>query len=137
MRRSFPRDLEALGALVAFTSDFFEAEGIDRRLRYGVDLCIEELFVNMVTYNRETRRDILVELEKKGAGVRVTLTDFDVERFDPRSGPPPDVTSPVEQREPGGLGLYLVLMMANAIRYEYCDRTSKITLDFENGGEDV
>ena len=29
--------------------------------------------------------------------------------------------------EPGGLGLYLVLKMADTIHYEYRDRTSKIT----------
>lgn len=137
MKRSFARNLDELGALVAFTEAFFDAEGLDDRLRYGVDLCIEELFVNMVTYNRETRRDILVELEKMGQGIRVSLTDFDVERFDPRSGPPPDVTSSVEEREPGGLGLYLVMTMADAIRYEYRDRTSKITLEFDDGGDDV
>jgi serine/threonine-protein kinase RsbW len=137
VKRSFPRDLEQLGALVDFTADFFDAEDIDPRLRNGVDLCIEELFVNMVTYNRETQSDILVELEPRRRGVRLSLTDFDVDRFDPRAGPPADVTSPAEERMPGGLGLYLVMKMANAIRYEYRDRTSKITLDFENRDEHV
>ena len=43
--------------------------------------------------------------------------------------PPPavDVDAPLENRTPGGLGLYLVLKMADSIHYEYRNRTSKIT----------
>jgi anti-sigma regulatory factor (Ser/Thr protein kinase) len=60
-------------------------------------------------------------------GVEISLTDFDVERFDPREIGSVDVDAPLEQRTPGGLGLYLVLKMVNSIHYEYRNRTSKIT----------
>ena len=48
-------------------------------------------------------------------GVEVSLTDFGVDRFDPRDAPPVDVDAPLEQRTPGGLGLYLVLKMVASI----------------------
>ena len=35
----------------------------------------------------------------------------------------PVIDAPLEEREPGGLGLYLVMKMANEIYYEYRDRT--------------
>jgi serine/threonine-protein kinase RsbW len=60
-------------------------------------------------------------------GVKVSLTDYDVDRFDPREVPAVDVDAPLEDRAPGGLGLYLVLKMADSIHYEYRNRTSKIT----------
>ena len=77
--------------------------------------------------NRESDADILIEIESQGDGVRVSLTDFDVERFDPHDAPSVDVNAPLAEREPGGLGLYLVMKMADAIHYEYRDRVSKIT----------
>jgi anti-sigma regulatory factor (Ser/Thr protein kinase) len=42
--------------------------------------------------------------------------------------------APLEDREPGGLGLYLVMKMASEIRYAYRDRTSTIILDLEADG---
>ncbi|MEJ2534911.1 MAG: ATP-binding protein, partial [Gammaproteobacteria bacterium] len=94
MQKEFSRSFDELGNIVAFTEAFFEQEHIDPSLRNIVDLCLEELFVNMVTYNTETERDILVELEMRNGGVAVSLTDYDVERFDPRQMAPVDVDAP-------------------------------------------
>lgn len=126
-RKTFLRSFDELKSVVAFTHSFFERHGIDPTLRYIVDLCVEELFVNMVNYNTETDADILIEMSPHQDGIEVSLTDFDVDRFDPREIEPVDINAPLEKRVPGGLGLYLVLKMADAIHYEYRNRTSKIT----------
>ena len=127
MQQKFGRSIGELKNIVAFTDRFFDDNDIDESVRYIVDLCVEELFVNMVTYDTETSSDILIEMNPHDHGVEVSLTDFDVERFDPRDAPPVDVEAPLDQRTPGGLGLYLVLKMVSSIRYEYRNRNSKIT----------
>lgn len=127
VQQEFGRSVGELQNIVAFTDRFFDENGIDPSLRYIVDLCVEELFVNMVTYDTETSEDILIEMNPHDQGVEVSLTDFGVERFDPRDAPPVDVEAPLDQRTPGGLGLYLVLKMVSSIRYEYRNRNSKIT----------
>lgn len=127
MQQSFGRSLDKLADIVSFTDRFFSDEEIDPSMRYVIDLCVEELFVNMITYNTETSADILIEMKPRGQGVEVSLTDFDVERFDPRETVAVDVDAPLEQRTPGGLGLYLVLKMADSIHYEYRNRSSRIT----------
>jgi len=127
MDRKFKRSFDELKEIVALTDDFFAGEDIDPALRYVVDLAVEELFVNMVTYNVETNEEILIQMSPHEHGVEVSLTDFDVERFDPREVGPVDVNSPIEERAPGGLGLYLVLKMVDSIHYEYRNRKSKIT----------
>lgn len=127
MQQKFGRSLEELQNIVSFTDQFFAQNGIDQSVRYIVDLCVEELFVNMVTYDTETDAEILIQMSPHEHGIEVSLTDFDVERFDPRDVEPVDVDAPLEQRTPGGLGLYLVLKMVSSIHYEYRDRNSKIT----------
>jgi serine/threonine-protein kinase RsbW len=127
MKKEFSRSFDELSKIVAFTEAFFAGENLDPGLRNIVDLCVEELFVNMVTYNTETTEDILIELAPHEHGVQVSLTDYNVERFDPREVGPVDVDAPLDERSPGGLGLYLVMKMADSIHYEYRDRTSKIT----------
>lgn len=127
MRKTYSRSFDQIAEIVADTARFFAAEQIDDSLRMKVDLSLEELFVNMVTYNTETDRDIQLEMRPVEGGVEVSLTDFDVERFDPTLVRDIDVDAPLAERTPGGLGLYLVLKMADSIHYEYHDRISRIT----------
>jgi serine/threonine-protein kinase RsbW len=127
VEKKYKRNFDQIANIVEDTGRFFADHGIDDSLRMKVDLSLEELFVNMVTYNTETERDILVEMRPIDGGVEVSLTDHDVERFDPTIIKQVDVDAPLSERTPGGLGLYLVLKMADSIHYEYHGRTSKIT----------
>ena len=127
MQKEYGRNFDQIQQIVTDTEQFFAEENIDASLRMKVDLSLEELFVNMVNYNTETKRDILIEMRPIDRGVEVSLTDFDVERFDPTRAAEVDVDAPLAERTAGGLGLYLVLKMADSIHYEYHDRMSKIT----------
>lgn len=127
MQKSYSRSFDQIQEIVADTERFFAEANIDESLRMKVDLSLEELFVNMVSYNTETERDILIEMRPIEGGVEVSLTDFNVERFDPTCASEVDINAPLDERIPGGLGLYLVLKMADSIHYQYQDRTSKIT----------
>jgi len=137
MQKKFKRSFDEIAHLVEETEDFFVKEGIDPSLRTAVDLCIEELFVNMVTYNTETTSDILLEMASIPRGLEVSLTDFDVERFDPTISREVDTDAPLAERTPGGLGVYLVLKMVDSIHYEYHDRQSKITFQIKTARSDV
>lgn len=127
MEKKFKRSLEEIRNIVSMTADFFAQESLDNSLRNTVDLATEELFVNMVTYNIETEADILIEMQRANGGIEVSLTDYDVDRFDPTKVTTLDTEVPLHERNPGGLGLYLVLKMVDSIHYEYHERTSKIT----------
>lgn len=127
MRKRYSRNFDQIQEIVRDTGQFFEQQDIDESLRMKVDLSVEELFVNMVSYNTETDQDILIEMQPIDHGIEVSLTDFDVERFDPTLAADVDIDAPLSDRSPGGLGLYLVLKMADSIHYQYNDRMSKIT----------
>lgn len=128
MERHFTRDLGELPALVAMTTAFFDAEGLDHARRQVVDLCLEELFVNTVHYDTGCTEAVQVRLAPAPRhGVEVTLTAPGVDRFDPHDAPAVDPAAPAEARTPGGLGLYLVMRMVDAIHYDYRDHTSRIT----------
>ena len=127
MEQIFKRNFEELSHIVKMTELFFQQEGLESHLRHVVDLAIEELFVNMVTYNTETNQDIHVQMVPHENGIEVSLTDFDVERFDPMVAGSVNVGTPLDDRTPGGLGLYLVLKMVDSIHYEYRNRQSRIT----------
>lgn len=127
MLQLFERSFEELDKIVTMTEAFFLQAGISSDLRHVVDLAIEELFVNMVAYNTETKAPIKIEMQAYDNGVEVSLTDSDVGRFDPTTPRHVDVDAPLEDRNPGGLGLFLVLKMVDSINYQYRDRQSRIT----------
>ena len=137
MRKRYKRSFEEIQKIVADTEQFFAQENVDESLRMKVDLSLEELFVNMVTYNTETICEILIEMKPIDNGIEVSLTDHDVNRFDPTASGQVDVDAPLADRTPGGLGLYLVLKMADSINYEYHGRTSKITFTNKVAEADV
>lgn len=127
MEKKFKRSFDELKNIVTMTETLFREHGVQAGLRNVVDLATEELFVNMVTYNTESDEDILIQMMPHEHGVEISLTDYDVDRFDPTAGGHVDVNAPLHQRSPGGLGLYLVLKMVDSIHYEYRNRQSRIT----------
>ena len=127
MQRKFKRSFDEIKNIVTMTESVFDELGMKPDLRNVVDLATEELFVNMVTYNTESNEDILIEMVPHALGLEVRLTDYNVERFDPAGAASVDIDSPLEERTPGGLGLYLVVKMVDSIHYEYRNRQSKIT----------
>ena len=133
MQMQFERSFDEIARIVQETERFFEQENIDSSLRTAVDLCIEELFVNMVNYNTESNHEISVSMTKIPRGIEVCLTDHDVERFDPTEARDVDIEAPLSERTPGGLGVYLVLKMVDSIHYQYQDRQSKITFQIKEG----
>lgn len=136
MKRRYARDFSAIEAIVADTGVFFATNAIAPELRLKVDLAIEELFVNLVTYNTEASDDIAIEMQAVDDGLRVTLIDYGVDRFDPTAAPAVDIDALLAERTPGGLGLYLVSKMVDSIHYEYRDRTSKITFIKRTGSDE-
>jgi serine/threonine-protein kinase RsbW len=127
MQKKFARQIDQLDDIVAMTECAFSDHGLDNDMRPVVDLAIEELFTNLVKYNTETDAEIKIEMTPLKAGIEVSLTDYDVERFDPSAAATVDINAPLEERTPGGLGIYLVMKMVDSIQYQYEDRCSKIT----------
>lgn len=132
--RMFARSFDSLPAIVAFTEDVFASERIDPSLRTVIDLAIEELFTNMVKYSTGSKADVRIEMTGIDRGVEVTLIDYDVDRFDVTARPDVDVSLPIEQRKPGGLGLHLIRRLLDSIQYEYTESSRQSRIMFRKTG---
>ena len=130
MRRSLPRRLDALPTLVSLVREFLASEGLADVDPFAVDLVLEELFTNLVRHGHSGSDTIEVELEREDARLRLLLRDRDSERFDPTQAPEVDVTRPIEERRPGGLGIHLVRVLAQEFEYDWQDRvgTTRVTM---------
>jgi anti-sigma regulatory factor (Ser/Thr protein kinase) len=128
VERSFSRRVEALDDIFRFVSDFAAELGLGEDRALAVQFVVEEIFTNMVKYDRDGKRDIAVQLQLRGERVVVALTDYDVEPFDVTQVPEPDFGRPFAETSPGGLGLHLVRKLSESIAYEHNDGNSTVVV---------
>ena len=104
-----------------FVNDLLEKANCPMKAQMQLDVAIDELFSNIANYayNPETGpATIRVEVENDPLAVILTLIDQG-KPFDPLAKEDPDISKPVEEREAGGLGIYLVKKTMDEISYEY------------------
>lgn len=133
MQRDFPRNYDSLPAIYEFAEDILAQNEIAEAVRFPVHLAMEELFTNMVKYNPDCDEDIAVDVDVDGSKVTVVLTEFDVDEFDVTRPRDVDTDAPLQDRTPGGLGLYLLQNIVDRLEYEYHDRRSRVIFTKESG----
>ncbi len=115
----FRREIEAIGEVFAFLETFADGQEIDEKTVFCINLVVEELFTNMVRHNEGGGDRIALSIERRNDRVHLELVDFDVEPFDPKTAEVPPVDAGIEERRPGGLGIYLVRKMVDDLNYDY------------------
>lgn len=88
-----------------------------------LELVIEELFVNVASYAYAPNVGnctVIKNFEKEPRAINVTFIDSGVP-YNPLEKKDPDTSLGVEEREIGGLGIFLVKKNVDAITYEYKD----------------
>ena len=94
-----------------------------------LDVAVEELFVNIASYayvDKTGIADITIEL-LPGQVVQITFRDSGIP-YNPLEKPDPDITKPAEEREIGGLGIYIVKKSMDEVLYRYEDGQNILTI---------
>lgn len=102
----------------------------DEALRFKLHLSIEEAVENVVRYAYEGGigwLEVGTSLDHDSLVLTVELRDAGVP-FNPLEAPDPDVTLPANEREIGGLGIYLCKKMMDDIHYRYEDGNNVLTM---------
>jgi serine/threonine-protein kinase RsbW len=93
------------------------ALGVDAATIPDVVLAVDEAATNIILHGYQGQEGIIeIEVEQEGDALVVRLRDEAVP-FDPTSVPLPDLTVPLEQRAPGGLGIYLIRQVMDEVAY--------------------
>lgn len=113
--------IENIAAVTAFVDEQLEELDCPMKTQLQVDVAIDELFGNIAhyAYNPEIgAATVRVEVTENPLSVVITFIDNGVP-YDPLAKADPDVTLSAEEREIGGLGIYMVKKSMDDISYEY------------------
>jgi serine/threonine-protein kinase RsbW len=111
--------VESLPIIADFVRNALEQFGADPASEYKVQLVIDEACTNIIKYAYEgTTGPITLVLEMTGDDLVILLNDKG-KPFDPRSAPPPDLSTDVETRKIGGLGIYFMKKLMDEITYTF------------------
>jgi serine/threonine-protein kinase RsbW len=85
-----------------------------------VQLAVDEAATNVIqhAYDQDNPGDISLSWRCEANRFIITLRD-NGRQFDPGSVPPPDINSPLEERQVGGLGLYLITRLMDEARFDF------------------
>ena len=115
--------------LVDAVESFGTHAGLSPDLTYRLTLSLDEIVSNVIRHGYSDTSDHVVEVRLSiRDGVVTSVIEDDGHPYDPRESPEPDLSMPVEQRGPGGLGIFLVRQMMDSIDYARRDGKNVLTV---------
>ena len=115
--------VENIGIVTEFVNEQLEALDCPMKAQMQIDIAIDELFGNIAHYAYHPEvgnATVRVEVTEEPLAVIVTFIDKGMP-YDPLKAAEPDITLSAEERQIGGLGIYMVRKSMDEISYEYKD----------------
>ncbi len=122
-------DMADLGRLPPQLEAFAEQAGLPPDVAMHIDIVLDELLANTISYGYPDGRTGTIRLNIRAAedDVRIVIED-DGDAFDPLSLATPDLEAELEDRQIGGLGVHFARTMMDRVDYQRADGLNRITL---------
>ena len=121
--------VDRLDEVLAFVDGILEELDCPMKTQLQMDVAVEELYVNIAHYAYAPEigpAEMRVEVED-GPTLAITFIDHGIP-YDPVAKPDPDVTLSAEERQIGGLGIYMVKKSVDDMTYRREDDSNVLTI---------
>ncbi len=130
-----PAKLENLGRWVDAVSECAREHGLDQKKIGKIELALEEALVNICKYSYpEGPGNAEVSCKQSKSRFIIEIVDSGIP-FDMTSLPAPDLTSSIEKRKVGGLGIFLIKKMVDEVKYRREGSFNILKLSIKRGEE--
>lgn len=121
---TLPGESSYLSQVMDYVAWAAAAAGLDEPAIYRLSLAVDEIATNVVVHGYEDagRKGELAIWAETEAGRLLIFLEDSGQPFDPRDFPhPKHLDMPLEERQDGGLGIYLALWGVDGFHYEQID----------------
>ena len=114
-----PNDIATIPQLKDFVDTVTKEAGMEEMETMTLNLAIEEAVVNVMNYAypKDTKGTVDIETTLDDGCITFVISDSGM-AFDPTAKEDPDTTLKAEERPIGGLGIFLVKQLTDAVSYE-------------------
>lgn len=123
-------EISEISKLATFIDEVGEEMSLSPELIFNLNLVLEEAVSNVIlyAYPKEEHQEISLSVQKKGNSIILILTDSGME-FDPTLIPDADITLSAEERQIGGLGIFLIRQIMNKVEYQRINGQNVLRLE--------
>ena len=128
--KTFPAKTDSLSDVLGFVEETLESFECSMKIQTAICVAIEEVFVNVAHYaypENEGDMSLNITFDDTNREVTFRMTDKGVP-FDPLEKPDPDITLSAEDREIGGLGIFITKKTMDSLTYAYEDGENILTM---------
>lgn len=109
--------------------DFLETElklaNVPKKTVAQINIAIDEIFSNIIRYSGATNAIVNIDIDDNF--VTLSFTDNGIP-YNPLEHEEPDITLSTEERNIGGLGIYMVKKIMDMVSYEYINQCNIFTM---------
>jgi anti-sigma regulatory factor (Ser/Thr protein kinase) len=112
--------LDALSKIAQFVVSAASAAGLDKRSTYKLRLAVDEIATNIIVHGYEEaglRGEISIHADIIDKTLTITLEDSGAQYDSTQQDMPESMNKPLEEREIGGLGVYLTIQGVDQFLY--------------------
>ena len=110
---------ENLTQVIDFVDNFLQAQDCPMKAQMQIDLCVEEIFVNIAQYAYgDSVGKAEISIENSDGEITIVFKDGG-KPYNPLEETDPDLSLSADEREIGGLGIFLTKKNADRVTYSY------------------
>ena len=128
--KTFPAKTDALSDVLGFVEETLEGFECPMKTQMAICVAIEEVFVNVAHYaypDGQGDMALHIGFEEESRTVTFRMADRGVP-FDPLKKPDPDITLSAEERQIGGLGIFITKKTMDTVSYAYENGENVLTM---------
>ncbi len=125
-----PNELTSIEVVHGRLSEFLEGLDVSEEIRFQTNLCVEEYIFNLIQYGfaDDERHTIFVYANHSAGNLEIEVVDDSEEPFDPLSAPAADLSTDLENRPVGGLGIHIIRSYMDHLSYSVTERGNRFTM---------
>ena len=123
-------DVNNLDKVQGFIDERLEAAECSMKAQTQIDVAVEEIYVNICNYaykDKGGEGDAKVKMKITDGVAEIVFEDSGIQ-YDPLANEEPDITLSAEEREIGGLGIFITKKTMDEVLYDYKDGKNVLTL---------